>query len=442
MNEREYYMVNIIIALLIFGLVVTVHELGHFIFAKRNGITVNEFSIGMGPRIFSREIRGTRYSLKAFPIGGSCAMGEDEVVGVEDVHAFNNKNVWVRISVIFGGPFFNFVLAYILSVVVIGIVGYDPAVVTSVDSGQPVAEAGLETGDLLKSINGEKISIGREAAMYFEYAQLDGSAITIEYERDGEDYEISYIPDYIKNYLLGFTYMGDSTNSPVAISEISEGYPMASAGVEAGDLILEVNGTTVKDGAELSDYFNQNPLTEEPIELTYSHEGIESTVTITPQFSSEGYSIGFTYNANGRVKTDVLGVLKYSFIEVKYWIVSTVKGIGWLIIGKLSVDNLGGPVRIVSEIGRVVDASKSDGLLYVVLNLINWCILLSANLGVMNLLPLPALDGGRLMFLFLEVLRGKPIDREKEGMVHLVGIILLMILMVVVFFNDIRNIFF
>ena len=127
---------------------------------------------------------------------------------------------------------------------------------------------------------------------------------------------------------------------------------------------------------------------------------------------------------------------------MKYWIVSTVKGLGQIITGNVSTNDIGGPVRIVDEIGNVVEESKSDGILYVILNLLNWCVLLSANLGVMNLLPIPALDGGRLLFMFIEVVRGKPVAKEKEGMVHMIGIILLMLLMVFVFFNDIRNIFF
>lgn len=176
--------------------------------------------------------------------------------------------------------------------------------------------------------------------------------------------------------------------------------------------------------------------------IGYLRDGIASEVQIDPLFDSEGYSLGFSYNYNYREKTNLLGVIKYSFYEVKYQIVSTVKNLGQMITGNISANDIGGPVRIVDEIGNVVEESKSDGILYVILNLLNWCVLLSANLGVMNLLPIPALDGGRLLFMFLEVVRGKTIAKEKEGMVHMIGIILLMLLMVFVFFNDIRNIFF
>lgn len=442
---------NIIIALIMLSVIVAMHEFGHFIIAKARGITVKEFSIGMGPRLFSFERGGTRYSLKLLPIGGSCAMGEDEVAGDNDLNAFNNKGVWSRIAVIFAGPLFNFILAFIFALIVIGIVGYDPAYVLSVSPNQAAESAGLEPGDLITSINGKKIVIGRELATYFAFHELDGTQITIEYnhyENYGEDNEvvtkelITYTPVYRKEYMLGFYYNGTTTSGKAVISDIIEGYPMEAAGLKAEDVITAIDGTAINTASELSQYLSDHPLFDQPIHLTYERNGVAETVEITPLFVSEGYSLGFSYNYNYREKTNLFGVIKYSFYEVKYWIVSTVGSLGKLITGQLSTNDIGGPVRIVDEIGNVVEESKDDGTLYVILNLLNWCILLSANLGVMNLLPIPALDGGRLLFLFLEVVRGKPIDKEKEGMVHLVGIVLLMILMAFIFFNDIKNIFF
>lgn len=437
---------SIVYAILILGVVIAIHEFGHFIIAKSRGITVKEFSIGMGPRLFSFVKNDTRYSLKLFPIGGSCAMGEDEVAGTEDVNAFNNKGVWSRIAVIFAGPFFNFILAFIFAMIIISIIGYDPAYVLSVNEHQPAAEEGLQVKDVITKVNGKRIVIGRELEIYFMFNEVGNEPITLEYKRTAEDgsvskHEITYTPEYIKNYMLGFYYNGN-TAGKATIDSLFEDYPMVNAGLKAGDVITAVNGTPILTAGELSEYLAVHPLDEKPIRITYVRDGKETTVEMTPKYVEEGYSLGFSYNYNYREKTNFFGVLKYSFYEVKYLIVSTIKSLGQLVTGKLSTNDLGGPVRIVDEIGEVVEASKEDGALYVVLNLFNWVVLLSANLGVMNLLPIPALDGGRLMFLFLEVIRRKPIDKEKEGMVHLVGIVLLMILMVFVFFNDIRNVFF
>ena len=439
---------NIIIALLILGIVIAFHEFGHFIIAKSRGITVREFSIGMGPKLFGFEKGGTQYCLRLLPIGGACVMGEDEEAGPDDVNAFNNKTVWERIAVVFAGPFFNFILAFFFALIVIGIVGYDPAYVISVKDYQPAkTQAGLQPGDLIKEFNGKKIHLGRELATELFYHELDGRPVTIVYERTDEDgrkteYTVEYTPEYVKNYMMGFYYTTTEPNADAVINSVIEGYPMEAAGLQAGDIITSVDGNEIKNVGELAEYLAQNPPGETVMTIGYLRAGKADEVQIVPLYDSEGYSLGFTYNYNYREKTNLFGVIKNSFYEVKYEIVSTVKGLGKIISGNVSTNDIGGPVRIVDEIGNVVEESKSDGALYVILNLLNWCILLSANLGVMNLLPIPALDGGRLLFMFIEVVRGKPIAKEKEGMVHMIGIILLMLLMVFVFFNDIRNIFF
>lgn len=151
-------------------------------------------------------------------------------------------------------------------------------------------------------------------------------------------------------------------------------------------------------------------------------------------------NLGFYCNY-GRVKTDALGVLKYSAVELKYWIKTTVKSLGLLITGKFGIKDMSGPVGVVDYIGETYEASRSEGALMTWMNMFNMIILLSANLGVMNLLPIPALDGGRLVFLIIEAIRGKAINREAEGMVHFVGLMLLMVLMVFVMYNDISKLF-
>ncbi len=155
---------------------------------------------------------------------------------------------------------------------------------------------------------------------------------------------------------------------------------------------------------------------------------------------SESYSLGFTYNRYAQ-KTSGLNIIRYSAAEVKYWIVTTVKSLGQIFKGKVSRNDIGGPVRIVNEISNVMSEAAPHGAYVVILELLNWCVLLSANLGVMNLLPIPALDGGRLLFLIIEGIRRKPVNREKEGLVNGIFFVLLMLLMVFVFYNDISNLF-
>lgn len=430
-------LINILLAMLIISVVIVFHELGHFLVAKANGIVVTEFSLGMGPRIISKEIGGTRYSWKLLPLGGSCMMlGEDE--GSDEPGTFNSKTVWQRISVVFAGPLFNFILAFIIGCVILGILGYDQPFVYSID--ESVAEAtGLQSEDILTSYNGHKIHIGREMALYEQLDGIDDSEITITYERDGKEYEATYNPILVEGYYMGIQYTA-SESDPVILSGVAAKGAAEAAGLKAGDKIIGVDGTELLTVPAFQEYLDEHPLTDKTVKLTVEREGKQFDVSLKPTHSSS-YSLGFYYNYSYREKIGFFDVIKYGVIEVNYWIKSTIKSLGYIIQGKASTEDIGGPVRIVSEMSNVVEESyRTDGLLYAFMNLINWGILLSANLGVMNLLPIPALDGGRLLFLFIEVVRGKRMDPEKEGMVHFIGFVLLILLMLFIFFNDIRNV--
>ena len=342
---------NIILIILVFGVIVFFHEFGHFIVAKMNKIAVMEFSIGMGPAIFSIQKKETKYSLRLLPIGGYCMMmGEDGES--EDENAFNNKPLLARILVIAAGPVFNFILAFLLALIVIGAAGFDRPEVKGVMEGYPAEEAGLQAGDIIKEINGKNIHIYREVSVYTLFHSNENLEVT--YERDGEEYTCTISPKYNE---------------------------------EAGRNLFGIYGNTVRERGNLFE------------------------------------------------------TIKYSAYEVKYWIEVTMDSLKMLVTGRVSVNELSGPVGIVKNIGDTYDESKAAGTLSVVLTLINYSIMLTANLGIMNLLPLPALDGGRLVFLIIEAIRKKRVDPDKEGMVHFIGLMLLLALMVLVMFNDIRKLF-
>lgn len=447
---------NIIAALLIFTVIVVVHEFGHFLLAKKNGVEVTEFSVGMGPRLITyakasrhicklfcsqktfdetEEWKGiTKYSWKLFPLGGSCAMvGED----TDDVSegAFNSKGVWARFSIIFAGPFFNFILAFIFSIIILGNSGIDIPEVVQVYSGQPGETAGVEVGDTVKSINGHKISIGREIDTYQQLHPLTEKAVKVVVERDGREETLTIDPEY-KTFLFGFNYSAETTAS-TEVQGISEGGAFEKAGIQEGDIIQSVNGKEIKNAGELSTTMNEVKNDGKEVTFVVERKGEEKEYKVKPA-PYEGKTLGFL--ASKSVKMGAGGVLKYSFIEVKYWIETTIGSLGQLIGGKLSKDDISGPVGIVDAVGGVIDQSVDYGIGMVIINMLYMSVLLSANLGVMNLLPLPALDGGRLVFILLEAVRGKPIDREKEGFVHIIGFLLLMVFMIFVMFNDILRI--
>lgn len=428
---------NIILALIIFSVLVIIHEFGHFLFAKKNGIRVTEFSVGMGPRLVSFEKGDTRYSWKLLPFGGSCMMlGEDEDVVSDKNDTFGCKSVWARISVVAAGPIFNFILAWVLAIIVIGFVGPDKPTVLSVTDGSVAQKAGLQEGDIITSYNGTKVSLGREISLEQYIHPISDQDIDITYERAGEEHQITITPEKLTKYALGVSYTSDG--NPMEI-KIIQGGALEAAGMKDGDVITQFNDQAIDSGKSFSEYVQEHPLTADEITIVYERDKKTAQVKVTPT-KNEYYSTGFTYNVY-RDKVNALGVVKYSFVEVKYVIGSTLKSLGMLVQGKVKKDDVAGPVGIVDLIGDAYNETKDEGALYVFLTLANLTILLSANLGVMNLLPIPALDGGRLLFLLIEVVRRKPIDREKEGMVHLIGMILLMILMVLILFNDVSRLF-
>ena len=363
--------VSIIWVIVILSIIIISHEFGHFILAKANGIRVIEFSLGMGPTLLHFYKNGTKFSLKLFPIGGSCMFDgepseatvredgkEDEAVVLEAKDQaeapgipFPEANVWARISSVFAGPFFNFIVAFIFAMIIVGSAGSDIPIIQGLTEGRAAYDSGLCVGDEITKINGESIHLWRDITLI---SMLNsGEELTIEYKRGDERGVVTIVPSFSEED--GRFYMG----------------------IEGGTTYIDCKG---------------------------------------------------------------LKLFEYSWYELIFNFRNTLKGLKSFVVGKLSVDNLGGPVAIAQVVDDSYDSVKDYGASSVILTMMNIAMLLSVNLGVVNLLPLPALDGGRLVFLLIEVVRGKPIPPKKEGIVHLIGIILFFILTVFVFFNDIMRI--
>ncbi len=349
-------MLTLVFFILIFGVVVISHEFGHFLLAKANGIHVVEFSVGMGPTLFSFPKGDTKYSLRLLPIGGACMFegedGLDFLEGEESKGAFPNAPVWSRISTVLAGPIFNFILGLLIALIMVQFMSINDTVISEVTEGSPAQEAGLLASDRILSINGEKVCIGSDIILFS--MTTAGEEAEVVFERDGQ--EMSTVLKPVYNEQEGRYFMG------IALGE----------------------------------------------------------------------------------QVDVKGIdnFRYAWYETRYCVRATFKSLGMLVSGRLHREDVAGPVGIaVNVVGKTYEATKEYGWLTVLLNMLNITLLLTVNLGILNLLPLPALDGGRLVFLLLEVVRGKPIPPEKEGMVHFAGLVFFMALMVVVFFNDLVNIF-
>lgn len=220
------------------------------------------------------------------------------------------------------------------------------------------------------------------------------------------------------------------------VSSVTDGYSAQEEGIEPGDVIKKIGGKSVHIWNDISLY-NMMHAGTKSVEVKYERDGNDYTVVLEPK-QNEGDAFPLLGITGGEmVRPGVIGTVRYGAYTVKYWITYTVDSLKMLISGKVGVKDLSGPVGIVSAVDDVYQEAAPAGMAVVILNLLNIGVLLTANLGVMNLLPLPALDGGRLVFLIIEAVRGKRVPPEKEGMVHFAGFVLLMALMVVIMFNDI-----
>lgn len=349
---------SIIAAIVIFSVIVLFHEFGHFLMARLNGVQVLEFSLGMGPRLFSRVHKRsqTRYSIKMLPFGGSCLMkGEDNDDRSEG--AFSSKKIWQRILIVAAGPMFNFILAFVFAAIIIGSVGYDAPVAEFMTDNSPLAGAGIEVGDEITSIDGHRITIYRDIVNYVTFDLGAGGAkrsVPVEWIHDGQAKRADIVLDKTQGNAAG---------------------------------VLGLYG-------------------------------------------------GGRFNAHGNIPL----ILRYSLYEVKFWIGTTISSLQMIGRGQVSMNDVSGPVGIVGVISDTYEETKSEGLFMLFLNMLNLAILLSANLGVMNLIPFPALDGGRIVLLAIEGVRKKKIGENIEGYINMAGFVVLMGFMVFVMFNDIRKI--
>ena len=433
---------SIFLAVIIFGLLVFIHEFGHFIIAKKNGVRVIEFSIGMGPTLFSFDKGDTKYSLKLLPLGGACQMLSKELIGEEDTvmdmeKSFESKSVWSRMAIIFAGPLFNFVLAFVVALIVIAYMGYDPAEVISVTEDSPAYEAGLQVGDVITEYDGTNVDIGRDIFLEQYIDGIDGKGVKIKYERGGKEYTTTLKPAYIEKYMLGLRYTpGDDKAYMV---EVTADGPLEKAGFKAGDYIVEIDGAAINSANDFVDYITTNPITEKTMHVVAYRGDEKIEADVTPTIGIVGYETGFAYNYSSSVKGSPLEIIKYSYVEVRYQVKLVFKSLGMLFTGELGINDFSGPVGIVDAIDTVYEGSKEDGPKYVFANMLGFVILLSANLGVMNLLPIPGLDGGRLLFLIIEAIKGKPV--KHEAYINMAGMLLLMLFAMYILFKDIINLF-
>ncbi len=332
-------------AILIFAVLIFVHELGHFIAAKASNVKVNEFALGMGPKLFGIQKKETLYSVRAIPIGGFCAM-EGEDTACTDERAFNAKKPYIRLIILLAGAFMNVLLGFLLTF---------------------------------------SLTVSNDALV---------------------------VPE---------------------IEQITENSGAYEAGLEAGDKILYANGKRVHITEDLSWAMTNNHNEEKVLNLTVKRGQEKKNVKVLPEISEDGvfYGILLKTQENG-----VISSIKNAWYKTGFYAGVIIDSFVGLIKGDIPLSQISGPVGIVSEIGTVVEETRVHGWAGFQ-NLLYLTILLTINLGVFNLFPLPALDGGRILFVIIEMIRRKPVPPEKEAIVHFAGLILLIGISVLIAFKDV-----
>ena len=433
-------LVGIIIAILVFSLLILFHEFGHFIMAKAVGIGVTEFSLGMGPRIFSFGKGETKYSLKALPFGGSCAMvGEDDAEETAP-NSFNAKPAWARLLVVIAGPAFNIILAFLVALFLLGFGGINSNLVHEVRPGSAAEKAGVTAWqDSLVSINGKRISMGRELTLYLLENPLDGSPVTVVLNRGGTERSLTIDP-VVKGFRIGISYYNNTDTAQ--IGEVSSGSPAEKAGLRAGDIVQSINGTVLNNGRDMQEYFTENPTSGETLVFVVSRRDGSETISVTPEAyvaNELGFDASYVYEDWDGNLFHLMGA---GLREIRYWFSYTIASLKMLIGGRVGVRDLSGPVGIVSTMGSAVEVGmENGGAKAAALNILTMMVLLSVNLGIMNLLPIPALDGGRILFILFEMIFRRPVPKKAEAVVHFIGFALLMLLMVLILFSDILKLF-
>ena len=450
---------SIFIAIILLGLIILFHEFGHFIVAKANGVCVVEFSIGFGPRLFSFRKGDTDYCLKILPFGGSCRMlsSDEELYELDEeqkekrghefvkqsmnlirkygkASAFETKSLPARIAVIAAGPIYNFILAFFMSVLMLGFMGVDTPTVSEVSHESIAYESGLREGDVITNVAGVGIVFDRELTRELQKHTSDSFDIT--YERDGVSYTAKINPIKKQDNIYK---IGAALGEDASISSIEDNSPAQKAKLKVNDKIIQINSENVSSSKEVIEKIRSS----DGKELTFKIErgGQISDIQIIPnKTDSTTYDMGFSTSGE-RIKVNPWETILYAFREVWYWITTVIELLGRMVTGRLSLNSLSGPVGTVSAISNVIDASSSDGAFFVLMNVLYIGIMLSANLGIMNLLPIPGLDGGRLLLYLIEAIMGRPVPKEKEGIINFIGFIFILLLTVIVLVKDIMRLF-
>ena len=439
--------------ILTLGVLVVFHELGHYLVARLVGVKVLRFSVGFGRIVWSRRYGpdGTQWALSAIPLGGYVKMvdeRESEVLPADLPRAFNRQNVWRRIAIVAAGPIANLALAVLLfaAIYVIGVPAQRPLLAPP-PATSPAAQAGFAGGDLVTSLDGEAIGSWQDlrwrllkasgtSSASLEVTHADGSTATRHLALDALN-----AGDWESNFMATLGLRAD-LGSPI-VNETLPGKPAANAGIRPGDAIVAIDGIAVRSPADAAAITNAHP--GDRITFTLRRDGAEFRSDLTPESSEQngrrvgiaGLRLGVDPAAAERVSIIVRYGVGEAMVQgaLKTWDLSvfTLKMLGRILIGDASLKNISGPLTMADFAGQSAQAGA--------LTFIGYLALISISLGVLNLLPVPLLDGGHLMYYLAEIIKGSPVSDRVLEVGQRIGMAVLAMLMALALFNDISRLF-
>lgn len=437
--------------LIVLGILVAFHEFGHYLAARWVGVRVLKFSLGFGPKIFGRTLGETEYLVSAVPLGGYVKLfGEDaaETISLkEQKRSFSHQSLPHKMLIVAAGPSFNFLLTYLIFTIWLaaGAPLFVPTFqditpkVEAIKPSSPADIAGFKVGDRILRVNEEEISTYNELSNAVQDSH--GRTLTVEVLRDGESKTLSITPESQPNpenatepiYLLGI-----EAYAPV-VGEVVPNTPAKQAGLERGDRIIEIDGQAIHTWSQMTGIVRNNP--GHPLDLKVQRKNQVISLTVTPapeEFVSEqGHSrvigkIGIMLSGRSIMTSpSILMAPLEGVIATWKWAELTVVGVYKLLVGEISTKNLGGPLMIASVSGEHAEQGIS--------NLVFLIAVLSMNLGILNLLPIPILDGGHLFFFTCEAILGRPLGERSREIAQQVGLVLLFSIMIYATWNDITR---
>ena len=439
--------------LVVLGVLVAFHELGHFLAARWVGVKVLKFSLGFGPKLFGRKVGETEYLLSAIPLGGYVKLfGEDETEATtqEDrARSFAHKSLWGKVLIVAAGPGFNFILAYFIFAgwLATGAPLFVPTFqdlspdIEAMTPGSPADTAGIRIGDRVSRVNGRDISTRNE--LFDAVAKSNGQALTLEIKRGEQIKTLTVTPTTTPGPQASAQepgyYLGVEETPPL-VTSVMQSSPAAKAGLQAGDHVVNIEGQTIHTWSQMTGIVKESP--HRQLQLEVLREGQRVSLTVTPSAekamvngqSIEVGKIGISGPGRSIMRSSTPLLSLYDGLGATWgWTELTAIGLYKMVVGDISSKNIGGPLTIANISGEAAAQGASSVVFLIAI--------LSINLGVLNLLPIPILDGGHLLFFLIEGILRKPLGERQRELAQQAGLVLLVGVMIFAFWNDLERIF-